>query len=98
MRTSWLNQGSAPTYDRWDVRLTFARRGRETTVSLGQQLRGVTHASRRSRTVSVRGLRPGRYDVLVSVVDPTGYSAPMHLANAGRTSSGAYRVGAVRVR
>ena len=98
VRTSWVNTGSAPTYDRWDVRLTFARNGRATTVSLGQQLRGVTASSRRRARVSVPGLRPGRYAVLVSVVDPTGYSRPMYLANAGRTSSGAYRVGSVSVR
>ncbi len=98
VRTSWLNQGSAPTYDRWDVRLSFERYGRTTTVSLGQQLRGVTDAARLRRTVSVGGLKRGTYDVLVSVVDPTGYSRPMYLANAGRTTSGAYRVGSVKVR
>ena len=98
MRTSWVNQGSAPTYDRWDVRLTFARNGTATTVSLGEQLRGVIDSSRRRTRIAVPGLRKGRYDVSVSVVDPTGYSAPMHLANRGRTSSGAYRVGSVSVR
>ena len=44
------------------------------------------------------GLREGRYDVSVTVVDPTGYSAPMYLANAGRSSSGDYRAGSVSVR
>ncbi|RYB92279.1 DUF4832 domain-containing protein [Nocardioides glacieisoli] len=98
VRTSWVNQGSAPTYDRWDVRLTFTRNGTATTVSLGDQLRGVIDSSRRRTRVAVPGLRKGRYDVSVSVVDPTGYSAPMYLANAGRTSSGSYRVGSVSVR
>ena len=98
VRTSWANQGSAPTYDRWDVRLTFERAGRTVSASLGQQLEGLVASSRRTTKVSVPRLSPGRYDVLVSVVDPTGYSQPMHLANAGRTASGAYRVGSVRVR
>lgn len=98
VRTSWTNQGSAPTYDRWDVRLTFARAGRTVSASLGQQLDGLVASSRRTTKVSVPRLSPGRYDVLVSVVDPTGYSQPMHLANAGRTASGAYRVASVRVR
>jgi hypothetical protein len=98
VRTSWVNQGSAPTYDRWDVRLTFARNGTATTVSLGEQLRGVIDSSRRRTRVAVPDLRKGRYDLSVSVVDPTGYSAPMYLANAGRTSSGSYRVGSVSVR
>ncbi len=100
VRTSWLNQGSAPTYDAWDVRLTFveARSGRSVGVSLGHQLHGVLDTSRRRTTVAVPEMRSGRYDVLVSVVDPTGYSRPMYLANAGRSNRGAYRVGSVRVR
>jgi hypothetical protein len=98
VRTSWVNHGSAPTYDRWDVRLTFTRNGTATTVSLGEQLRGVIDSSRRRTRIAAPGLRKGRYDVSVSVVDPTGYSAPMYLANAGRTSSGSYRVGSVSVR
>ena len=98
VRTSWVNQGSAPTYDRWDVRLTFARSGASVSASLGQQLEGVIASSRRTTRISVPRLKAGRYDVLVSVVDPSGYSQPMHLANAGRTASGAYRIGSVRVR
>ncbi|MCF6376201.1 DUF4832 domain-containing protein [Nocardioides KLBMP 9356] len=98
VRTSWVNEGSAPTYDRWDVRLTFARNGKATTVSLGEQLRGVVDTSRRRARVSVRGLAKGRYDVSVSVVDPDGYSAPMYLANRGRTSSGTYPVGSLTIR
>jgi hypothetical protein len=98
VRTSWVNQGSAPTYDRWDVRLTFAKAGRSGGASLGRQLEGLIASSRSSTKVTVPRLPAGRYDVLVSVVDPTGYSQPMHLANAGRTEQGAYRVGSVKVR
>jgi hypothetical protein len=98
VRTSWVNLGSAPTYDRWDVRLTFARAGRSVSTSLGQQLKGLVDSSRSTTNVSVRRLAAGRYDVFVSVVDPTGYSPPMYLANAGRTEGGAYRVGSIRVR
>jgi hypothetical protein len=98
VRTSWVNQGSAPTYDRWDVRLTFAQAGRSGSASLGRQLEGLIASSRASTKVTVPRLPTGRYDVLVSVVDPTGYSQPMHLANAGRTEQGAYRVGSVKVR
>lgn len=99
VRTAWANQGTAPTYDAWDVRLTFvhAATGRSVTRSLGQQLRGLVRTSQRRAMVRTSGLRAGRYDVFVSVVDPSGYSEPMHLANAGRSASGAYRVGVVKV-
>ena len=48
--------------------------------------------------MSVSGLTRGRYQLLVEVLDPSGYSAPMHLANTGRTSAGSYPVGWLRVR
>ena len=100
VRTGWANQGTAPTYDAWDVCLTFVHTssGRSLTTSLGQPLRGLVGARVRRARVDTTGLRPGRYAVLLSVVDPTGYSQPMRLANAGRTALGAYPVGAVKVR
>jgi hypothetical protein len=100
VRTAWTNQGTAPTYDPWDVRLTFvhAATGRSVVTSLGEQLTGLVGARARVAKVSTAGLRAGRYDVYLSVVDPTGYSEPMRLANAGRSAFGAYRVGAVKVR
>jgi hypothetical protein len=100
VRTSWVNQGSAPTYDRWRVELDLVRSttGRTVTRSLGQPLRGLVGSSRRTATLRTSGLARGRYDVVLRVVDPAGYSAPMHLANAGRSSIGGYPVGSVRVR
>ena len=99
VRTSWLNQGTAPTYDAWDVRLTFVRRGSRAVVStsLGEQLDGLIGQQRRRASVTPAGLRPGAYDVWLTVVDPSGYSAPMNLANAGRSAAGGYRVGTVKV-
>jgi hypothetical protein len=100
VRTSWVNQGSAPTYDRWRVELGFVRTstGRTVTRSLGQPLHGLVGSGRSTARLRTSGLARGRYDVVLRVVDPAGYSAPMHLANAGRTSLGGYRVGSVRVR
>ena len=100
VRTAWTNQGAAPTYDAWDVRLTFvhAATGRTVTRSLGRPLKGLVNTAVRSRKISTKGMKAGRYDVHLAVVDPSGYSAPMHLANTGRTAAGTYRVGAVKVR
>ncbi|HSU02334.1 MAG TPA: DUF4832 domain-containing protein [Nocardioides sp.] len=99
VRTTWTNQGTAPTYDDWDVRLTLvhASTGATTTRSLGRPLEGLTGTKQRRATVDTTGLAKGRYAVSVSVVDPDGYAAPMRLANAGRTAAGAYRVGTVRI-
>ncbi|QSR32911.1 hypothetical protein CFI00_20885 [Nocardioides sp. S5] len=100
VRTAWANQGAAPTYDAWDVRLTFvhAATGRTVTRSLGRPLEGLVDTAVHSTKISTRGMKAGRYDLHLAVVDPSGYSAPMHLANAGRTATGTYRVGAVKVR
>lgn len=100
VRTAWTNQGTAPTYDPWDVRLTLvhAATGATTVRSLGQPLGRLMGTQRRRAVIGTSGLARGRYAVLVSVVDPSGYTAPMHLANVGRTAEGAYRVGTVTVR
>ncbi len=99
VRTAWANHGTAPTYDPWEVRLTFVRRGggRRVVVPLGRQVTGLIGLAQRNARVGTSRLRPGRYDVLLSVIDPTGYSAPMRLANLGSTADGACRVGAVAV-
>ncbi len=43
------------------------------------------------------GPATGTYTVAVAVVDPTGYLAPMALANTSRLTDGSYRVGRVGV-
>ena len=100
VRTAWTNEGTAPTYDDWDVRLTLVRQGTGVAVtrSLGRPLRGLIGSRTRRATLDTSGLARGTYAVLLGVVDPSGYGAPMRLANAGRTAQGTYRVGTVRVR
>ena len=100
VRTAWSNQGTAPTYDDWDVRLTFVgvRTGASVVTSLGRPLTGLVGSARSTRTVRPSGLDRGRYRVFLSAVDPSGYSAPMHLANRGRTTDGTYPVGTITVR
>ena len=100
VQTAWTNQGTAPTYDDWDVRLTFVNTASGVSVvkSLGRPLEGLHDSARRSATVRASGLADGRHRVFLSVVDPSGYSVPMRLANTGRTDAGAYPVGVVRVR
>ena len=100
IRTVWRNQGTAPTYDDWDVRLTFQRAGGgdSVVVPLGRPLQGLVGSAQRAATVRTSGLARGRYRVFLSAVDPSGYSAPMRLANRGRTDAGTYPVGTITVR
>lgn len=44
-----------------------------------------------------RGIRSNDTPVSVAVVDPSGYLAPMALANTSRLSDGSYRLGRVGV-
>jgi hypothetical protein len=99
VRTTWRNDGSAPTYDDWDVTLQLRRRGRiVTSADLGVDLRTVLPGTTTlTRTLDAGRLRRGRYSLWVTVTDPAGYLAPMNLAIAGRGPDGAYRLGEVRV-
>jgi hypothetical protein len=95
------NSGSAPTYDPWSVELRFTdSTGRlastlPLSVDLRQQLPG-SQTYLRTVTAPV-GLATGTYTVSVAVVDPSGYLAPMALANTSRLSDGSYRLGRVGV-
>lgn len=95
------NTGVAPTYDRWTVRLalTDARGRRVATVPLPVDLRTVLPGTRTvTATVTLPALTPGRYGARLEVVDPTGYSVPMRLANASRAADGSYPLGPLAVR
>ncbi|MGG5259716.1 FG-GAP-like repeat-containing protein [Phycicoccus avicenniae] len=94
------NTGVAPTYERWSTRLvlTDAAGTRVATLPLTLDLRSVLPGtSTVSSTVAVPVLAPGRYTARVEVVDPTGYSAPLNLANAGRAPDGSYSLGTLPV-
>jgi hypothetical protein len=50
------------------------------------------------RTVTApAGLPTGTYTASLAVVDPSGYLAPMALANTSRLTDGSYRLGRVGV-
>jgi hypothetical protein len=95
------NTGSAPTYDPWTVQLRFTSSTGHlaATLPLTIDLRKQLPGSRTySQTVAApAGLATGTYTVSVAVVDPSGYLAPMALANTSRLSDGSYRLGRVGV-
>ncbi|MBM6398837.1 DUF4832 domain-containing protein [Phycicoccus sonneratiae] len=94
------NFGVAPTYDAWTVRavLTDGRGARVATLPVAVDLRTVLPGSRTvAATLTLPTVLPGRYGLRLEVLDPTGYSAPMRLANAARGADGSYPLGTVLV-
>ncbi|MEO5852003.1 MAG: DUF4832 domain-containing protein [Nocardioides sp.] len=98
--TRWVNTGSAPTYDDWDVELRLGDRAGRTVatrrldVDLGALLPGGRTYRLGTRFPKVA---PGTYALSLAVTDPSGYLAPMNLAIRGRSADGSYALGRVRI-
>ena len=94
------NLGTAPTYDAWNVSLVLRRTSGAVvaTVPLGIDLRTVLPGTTSiSRQVRLPVIAAEKYLVSVSVTDPSGYLAPMRLANAKRLADGSHQLGALQV-
>ena len=92
------NAGVAPTYDPWTVRLVLrdSTGARVATLALPIELRWhLPGAWTYSNTLTAPSLPTGAASASVEVVDPSGYSAPMQLANGGRASDGSYPLGSL---
>jgi hypothetical protein len=100
INATWINAGSAPTYDAWTVvlRLTNGSGALAATLPLSVNLRSVLPGSMGSvDAVTLPNLPTGTYAVSLAVTDPAGYLAPMWLPLAGRSADGAYPLGSVTV-
>lgn len=99
--TRWSNDGSAPTHDVWQPRLTLTPpSGNTVTYPLGADLRnavGPDNPVTDTSTVTLTGVTPGTWTVGVTVVDPAGYLAPMRLANESGSTAGVYPVGSITI-
>jgi hypothetical protein len=101
--STWENVNVAPTYDPWEVRYEL-RSGESVAWSARSALdlrkllptEGKPLKATDTFTLPV-GLPKGTYTLAIKVVDPTGALAPMRLADNGRTSDGAYPLGALTV-
>jgi hypothetical protein len=101
--STWENVNVAPTYDPWEVRYEL-RKGESiawsgaSTFDLRALLPTGGKPVKAVDTLALpAGLARGTYTLAVKVVDPTRTVAPMGLADSGRTSDGAYPLGAVTV-
>jgi hypothetical protein len=105
VETAWENIGVAPPYRPWQVLIQLRD---DRTGALvwqdrsGLDLRSVlpTGGSPITQRDTFRlpgSLATGTYTVLLQVIDPGGYSAPLQLASAGRQADGSYLVGQMTV-
>ena len=94
------NYGSAPTYDRWSVRLVFRdKNGRLKAVrSLNINLRKLTTGAKTyTRYRTAPSVPRGTYKVSLQVRDQNGYSRHMQLLNGTRNGDGSYTLGQVKI-
>src|ERR1700730_11081863 len=103
LTSTWENVNVAPTYDPWEVHYEL-RSGERIAWSGASTLDLRTLVPTGGKPVTAvdtlalpAGLPRGTYTLAVKVVDPTSTVAPMGLADAGRTSDGAYPLGTVAV-
>jgi hypothetical protein len=102
--TQWENVNVAPTYEPWTVQLLL-RNSSGSIIYAGNSslnLRTLLPTNGTPRTVADAFTLPasivtGTYYAAVRVVDPSGYLAPMSLANQGRNADGSYALGSVTV-
>ncbi len=108
VRTSWINTGITPAYNRWRVEFSLWKAGEEGSK---HQHAGFTGPSQidlqtvlptreaplvfRDVFALPRELAPGAYELRIKVVDPDFYLGPMHLALQGETPDGSYALGRV---
>lgn len=109
VRSTWRNNGIAPTYEDWDVMLQLRPSGTKELAWEGRlnlELRTLlpttegaqADAGADSSSLRIdRALTPGTYDLFVVVRDPKSYREPMALAIEGQLPDGSYQLGTVTI-
>lgn len=85
VKTTWKNDGVAPTYDNWQVKLLVG----DTPVTLPVDLRQVLPGTK-TFTSTVTAPTARGNTLAVRMDDPAAYLAPLRLANTGRQADGRY--------
>jgi hypothetical protein len=99
VQLDWLNTGSAPPYDAWDVMVTFESGGVVRASASGplpyvDLLPGETHTQQLAASTT-EPLRAGEYTVRIKLTDPDGYLQPMQLPLADGDARDGYVLGTV---
>lgn len=102
----WVNEGVAPSYDKWDV--YYQLRDRSTGQVVWEMRSGLNLntllPTAQSGPITVRDtaqlprvLNQGSYDFTVIVRDPAAYRAPLALAITGAQGDGSYQLTTIDV-
>lgn len=93
---NWQNIGNAPNYENWQVCYELRQAGGKTVwTGVGSmKIRGFLPGTIRVTTdqVTLRGIAPGNYQLVLVIRDPNGYRQPLPLAIEGRLPDGAYEL------
>jgi hypothetical protein len=93
---AWRNLGVAPTYEHWDVTFELQTDAGEVVwrgasdMALYRFLPADAATEHRDTPTVPADVAPGSYRLVLRVLDPRGYRAPLPLALAGRTADGGY--------
>lgn len=94
----WVNAGVAPLYDSYTLALAFDADSGHAAVELPVDLRKwLPGDAVVDEPVAVPQLAAGEYRVRVALLDPRTKKAAIRLGIAGRTDSGWYDLGSIRV-
>ena len=99
--SNWSNVGVTPAYNPWDVTLQL-RSASGATVWSGTSKLDLEHflpgTQSTTDTFTLGHVAPGRYRVVLVVLDPKHYYGPLALAVTHRAFDGSYPIGSVVVR
>ena len=111
IQSEWSNLGVAPIYTNWNVTYSLLDKSSGKVVwtatsklNLKSLLPTFDEASKIDQPLLVddqfeipASLAKGKYNLELSVLDPTNYYNPLKLAIQGRNSNGAYLLGEIKV-
>lgn len=100
VRTTWVNDGIAPTYDTWQILLVLSGAGGEWRLPLSDDLHvmlGEDIADFTSTVTIPRNVPGGQYTVGIIVADPRRYLPPLKLSTVGRNTAGVYPLGKMTI-
>ena len=98
--SNWSNVGATPAYNPWNVTIQLRSMNGSVVWSGTSKLdveRFLPGKKTVTDTFTLGQVPPGRYRVVLVVLDPSGYFPPLRLAIGSREFDGSYEIGSIRV-